>query len=167
MYTAAQYADHTRELQHYLRTLSLTDERYRPLAVDGVFGKETTEAVRIFRELNGFSPAGTVDRAVWERILREYQDALLLITDTLPVAVFPFPTFVLNEGDRLPFVYVLQVVLNGIAPLSPLPITGVYDTATVERVIALKRLAEYPPTPTLDRTFWEYLAVWYNGSDAV
>lgn len=171
MYTDIQYADHIRELQHYLRTLSLTDDRYPLLAVDGIFGKETTEAVRVFRELNGFSPAGVVDRAVWERLLREYQDALLLITDALPIAVFPFPTFVLNEGDRLPFVYVLQVVLNDLTDrlggYSPLNINGVYDAATVERVIALKTLAEYPPTPTLDRLFWEYLVLWYNGRDAV
>lgn len=166
MYTDVQYADHIRELQHYLRTLSLADDRYRLIAVDGIFGKETTEAVRVFREINGFSPAGTVDRAVWERILKEYQDALSLVTDPLPLAAFPFPAFVLNEGDRLPFVYVLQVVLNGISSL-PLPITGVYDSPTVERVMALKKLAEYPLTPTLDRMFWEYLTVWYNGRDVM
>lgn len=167
MYSDTQYADHVRELQHYLRTLSLTDDRYPLIAVDGIFGKETTEAVRVFREMNGFPPAGEVDRAVWERLLREYQESLLLVTDAAPMAAFPFPTFVLNEGDRLPFVYVLQVVLNGVSSLPPLPITGVYDKATVERVITLKRLAEYPPTPTLDRLFWDYLAVWYNGRDMV
>ena len=167
MYSDTQYADHVRELQHYLRTLSLTDDRYPLIAVDGIFGKETTEAVRVFREINGFPPAGEVDRAVWERLLREYQETLLLVTDAAPMAAFPFPTFVLNEGDRLPFVYVLQVVLNGVSSLPPLPITGVYDKATVERVITLKRLAEYPPTPTLDRLFWDYLAVWYNGRDMV
>lgn len=167
MYSDTQYADHVRELQHYLRTLSLTDDRYPLIAVDGIFGKETTEAVKVFREINGFPPAGEVDRAVWERLLREYQESLLLVTDAAPMAAFPFPTFVLNEGDRLPFVYVLQVVLNGVSSLPPLPITGVYDKATVERVITLKRLAEYPPTPTLDRLFWDYLAVWYNGRDMV
>lgn len=167
MYSDTQYADHVRELQHYLRTLSLTDDRYPLIAVDGIFGKETTEAVKVFREINGFPPAGEVDRAVWERLLREYQETLLLVTDAAPMAAFPFPTFVLNEGDRLPFVYVLQVVLNGVSSLPPLPITGVYDKATVERVITLKRLAEYPPTPTLDRLFWDYLAVWYNGRDMV
>ena len=167
MYSDTQYADHVRELQHYLRTLSLTDDRYPLIAVDGIFGKETTEAVRVFREINGFPPAGEVDRAVWERLLREYQESLLLVTDAAPMAAFPFPTFVLNEGDRLPIVYVFQVVLNGVSSLPPLPITGVYDKATVERVITLKRLAEYPPTPTLDRLFWDYLAVWYNGRDMV
>ncbi len=171
MYTNAQYADHIRELQHYLRTLSLTDDRYPLIAVDGIFGAETTEAVRVFRELNGFPPAGTVDRAVWERLLREYQEALLLVTDALPMKVFPFPTFVLNAGDRLPFVYVLQVLINDLSQrlgnYPPLPITGVYDAATVERVVAFKRLAEFEPTPTLDRTFWDYLAVWYNGRDVV
>lgn len=168
MYTNLQHADHIRELQHYLRTLSLTDERYLPLAVDGIFGDETTEAVRVFREINGFSPAGEVDRAVWERLVREYRDALLLITDAVPVAVFPHPTFVLQQGDRLPFVNILQVMLNELSkPEPPLPITGVYDAATVRRVMALKQLAEYPKTPTLDRLFWDYLAVWYNGRDAV
>lgn len=167
MYTEMQYADHIRELQHYLRTLSLVDDRYRLIGVDGIFGEETTEAVRVFREIHGFSPAGTVDRAVWERIVREYQDALLLITDAAPLAAFPFPTFVLNEGDRLPFVYVLQVVLNGISSPPPLAITGVYDAPTVERVVALKKMAEYPPTPTLDRTFWDYLVAFYNGRDVV
>lgn len=171
MYTAVQYADHIRELQHYLRTLSLTDDRFPLIAVDGIFGSETTNAVKVFRELNGFSSAGTVDRAVWERLLREYQEALLLVTDSIPLAIFPFPTFVLNAGDRLPFVYVLQVILNGLTDrlggYPPLNINGVYDEATVERVVALKRLAEYPPTPALDRLFWEYLVLWYNGRDAV
>ena len=171
MYSDIQYADHVRELQHYLRTLSLTDDRYPLIAVDGIFGKETTNAVRVFREINGFPPAGEVDRAVWERLLHEYQNTLLLVTNALPLAAFPFPSFVLNEGDRLPFVYILQVLLNDVSAklgdYPPLPISGVYDKATVERVITLKRLAEYPPTPTLDRLFWDYLAVWYNGSDVV
>ena len=172
MYTNEQYRNHIRELQHYLRTLSLTDDRYPLIAVDGIFGSETTNAVKMFQQLNGITVTGTVDRASWERLLREYNQALLLVAATESISPFPYPGFVLKAGDKCPFVYILQIMLNEITAAFgsyvPLAVTGTYDPATVERVIALKCLADYPATAELDRTFWDYLAVWYNrGRDAV
>ncbi len=166
MYTPEQYANHTRELQHYLRTLALADTRYPLIGVDGIFGPETTNAVRTFQQINGLPVTGTVDRASWERLVREYNTALLPFAPTQTITAFPSPSFVLKPGDSGPFVYILQIMLNTVTALfsgyEPLTLNGVYDAATVERVVSLKRLADYPDDTNLDRSFWDYLAVWYN-----
>lgn len=79
MYTDDQRRDHVRELQEYLRALSATDERYPLLGVDGVFGPETTEAVKVFQQTTNSPVTGTVKRDDWERIVREYGNLLLQI----------------------------------------------------------------------------------------
>ena len=166
MYTEEQYANHVRELQHYLRTLSLADKRYPLLAVDGFFWPETTHAVRVFQEINGLPVTGKIDRAAWECLVQEYNKALLPFAPTQTISVFPSPQFILKPGDSGPFVYILQIMLNAIAALfsgfKSLELNGVYDPATVERIVTFKRMADYPDNTSLDRSFWDYLAVWYN-----
>ena len=63
MYRPEQLNDHVRELQEYLRLLSMTDERYPLLGVDGFFGPQTTEAVKIFQAQTDSPVTGTVQRA--------------------------------------------------------------------------------------------------------
>lgn len=161
MYTDDQRRDHIRELQEYLRTLSMTDERYPLLGVDGQFGPETTEAVKVFQQLTDSPVTGTVRRADWERIVREYGNLLLQIVPARSISPFPYPTFVLRSGARDPLVYILQVMLSMIRD-EPLAITGVYDTATVNTVREEQIAADLLPTGEVDRITWDYLAALYN-----
>lgn len=162
MYTDDQRRDHVRELQEYLRALSTTDERYPLLGVDGLFGPETTEAVRVFQQTTNSPVTGTVQRADWERIVREYGDLLLQIVPARTIAPFPYPTFVLRSADRDPLVYILQVMLGELGS-EPLAVTGVYDAATEAAVRRQQLAADLLPTGEVDRITWDYLAALYNG----
>ncbi|MBR5540010.1 MAG: peptidoglycan-binding protein [Clostridia bacterium] len=161
MYTEDQRRDHIRELQEYLRALSTTDERYPLLGVDGQFGPETTEAIRVFQQTTNSPVTGTVQRADWERIVREYGNLLLQIVPARMIAPFPYPTFVLRPGDRDPLVYILQVMLGAISGV-PLAVTGIYDTATENAVREQQLAADLLPTGEVDRITWDYLAALYN-----
>ena len=162
MYTEDQRRDHIRELQEYLRALSSTDERYPLLGVDGQFGPETTEAVKIFQELTDSPVTGTVQRADWERIVREYGNLLVQIVPARAITPFPYPTFVLRAGARDPLVYIVQVMLGKISDV-PLAVTGVYDADTVNAVREQQLAADLLPTGEIDRITWDYLASLYNG----
>ena len=162
MYTDDQRRDHVRELQEYLRALSATDERYPPLGVDGIFGPETTEAVRVFQQVTNSPVTGMVERADWERIVREYGNLLLQTVPARSIAPFPYPTFVLKSGDRDPLVYILQVMLGAINGQA-LPVTGIYDAFTESAVRKQQLSADLLPTGEVDRITWDYLAALYNG----
>lgn len=161
MYTDEQRRDHIRELQEYLRALSTTDERYPLLGVDGIFGPETTQAVKVFQQTTNSPITGTVQRADWERIVREYGNLLLEIVPARAIAPFPYPTFVLRSADRDPLVYILQVMLGAIG--KELAVTGIYDTATEAAVREQQLAADLLPTGEVDRITWDYLAALYNG----
>ena len=161
MYTQDQRREHIRELQEYLRALSAIDERYPLLGVDGQFGPETTEAVKVFQESVSSPVTGTVERADWERIVREHDNLLLQLVPARPIAPFPSPIFVLRAGSDDPLVFILQVMLNAIGH-TQLTITGVYDTATVNAVREEQLAADLLPTGDVDRITWDYLAARYN-----
>lgn len=161
MYTDDQRIDHIRELQEYLRALSVMDERYPLLGVDGIFGPETTEAVKTFQKIADSPVTGTVQRADWERIVREYGNLLLQIVPPRAITPFPDPNFVLKPTDRDPLVYILQVILGAISN-TPLAVTGVYDAATESAVREQQLAADLLPTGKVDRITWDYLAALYN-----
>ena len=162
MYTDDQRRDHVRELQEYLRALSATDERYPLLGVDGLFGPQTTEAVRVFQQTTNSPVTGTVERADWERIVREYGNLILQTVPARSIAPFPYPTFVLKSGDRDPLVYILQVMLGAISNQA-FPVTGIYDAATEAAIRKQQLAADLLPTGEVDRITWDYLAALYNG----
>ena len=162
MYGPEQLNDHVRELQEYLRLLSMTDERYPLLGVDGFFGPQTTEAVKIFQAQTDSPVTGTVQRADWERIVREYKALLTVLAPPTPIAAFPSPLYVLRQGAEEPLVYIVQVMLGAIGPALSLPVTGIYDAATAERVRTLQLAADLPATGEIDRITWDYLAALYN-----
>lgn len=162
MYTNDQRRDHVRELQEYLRALSATDERYPLLGVDGLFGPQTTEAVRVFQQATSSPVTGTVERADWERIVREYGNLLLQTVPARSIAPFPYPAFVLKLGDRDPLIYILQVMLGAIGN-QPFAVTGAYDAATENAVREQQLAADLLPTGEVDRITWDYLAALYNG----
>lgn len=165
-YTDWQRRDHVREIQEYLRTLALVDNNHRELAVDGIYGPETTEAVRAFQRANGLPVTGSVDSMTWERLVVDYLDALTLLSSAVALQAFPSPQYVIKQGDRGNLVYILQALMNTLTDAlegwQALTVSGSYDEATVRRVRELQELSGYPQTGEVDRAFWDHLATWYN-----
>ena len=59
-------------LQYMLRQLSKTYQFLPELAVDGVYGERTLEAVMRFQREAGLPVTGVVDQATWQGIYDEY-----------------------------------------------------------------------------------------------
>ena len=165
-YTAWQRRDHIREIQEYLRTLALTDNVHRELAVDGIYNEETAEAVRSFQLANGLPVTGNVDSETWERLTEDYFDALTLRSEAQAAQHFPSPQHVIRLGDRGNLIYILQAILNTITEawddVADLVVNGEYDTATEKRIKELQAISGYPKTGEVDRFFWDHLLTQYN-----
>ena len=162
-YTDWQRRDHIREIQEYLRTIALTDNNYNELAVDGIFGNETAEAVRRYQLVNGLPVTGTVDSITWERLSSDYLNALTLFSEAVPLRVFPSPQHRIRIGDSGEVVYILQAMLNTLGNAAEaIAVTGKFDQATQSRVKELQKMSGFEETGEVDRAFWDHLASWYN-----
>lgn len=161
-----QRRDHIREIQEYLRTVALTDNKYNELAVDGIYGSETAEAVRNYQSASGLPVTGTVDFETWERLSRDYFDAQTLLHESQSVQHFPSPQYVIRPNDSGNLVYILQAILNTLTQtwegLANLAVNGEYDTPTENRVKELQGIGGFPQTGEVDRYFWDHLIAWYN-----
>lgn len=165
-YSKWQRQDHVREVQEYLRVIALTDNVYREIAIDGIYGEETAEAVRLFQLTNALPATGNVDFQTWELLAEHYWDALTLLTPPQTARHFPTPQYVIHPGDRGNLITILQAILNTLTETwdgyPPLEINGEYDSDTEQRVRELQAIGDFPETGTVDRYFWDHLILWYN-----
>lgn len=155
-----------RELQEYLRYVAIAYPRIPQVAVDGIYGPETAEAVRRFQELFALAPTGEVDDLTWETLVAEYRR--LFYPNSRPQPIFPFlrGDRTLELGDEGPEVRILQAMLDLISAyynnLLSVPDTGRFDADTVAAVKVLQRLFSYEQTGVVNRRTWDMLARTFN-----
>ena len=150
-----------REVQNRLRELAFKDERIPLISVDGVYGPQTTEAVRAFQETYGLEPTGKVDKATWDALYKAYLDITDAERPIAGVVTFPSPTYVIREGDTGDLVYSAQFMLNSISQvfsnIPPVIVSGVYDSITARSVRAIQHAAGLPETGDIDKRTWDML----------
>ncbi len=143
------------------------------VAVDGIFGSETANAVRSFQRTFGLPITGTVDFATWDVMYRTY----LGFIETIPFKyvegnVLPYPGIPLRLGSENETVRILQEYINYIASFIPeIPstgITGYFGTQTENAVLALQDFFGIEQTGTVAATTWNAItdlySDLYNGS---
>lgn len=155
-----------REVQEYLRCLSRVYPAIPPLAVDGIYGSETAEAVRAFQQGSGLPVTGETDADTWVNLRREWQRETATDLPPCPLAVFPAGDGVWETGDTGDGISVLQLVLGSLAGclpgLLPAEATGVFDEATAAAVKAAQTIFGLEPTGRVDRRTWDRLAATHN-----
>lgn len=165
-YTPWQRTDHVREIQEYLRIISQTDNNYPEIAVDGIYGGKTIEAVRAFQQAHGLPITGAVDFDTWEQLSSEYPDTLTLLSAPQTARHFPSPQHVIRRGDKGNLIYILQAILNAVTEahetVNDLIVNGEYDEVTAARVKSLQHITGFAETGEVDRYFWDFLITWYN-----
>lgn len=155
-----------REAQEYLRLLAGTYARIPLLAVDGVFGVETEEAVEAFQTLFGLPVSGEIDGETWVRLREEY--GRLQYPLTPPRGLYPFKVGApfLQVGDSGAAVTLLQVMLDTVAlgyeNLHRVPPSGQFDAMTERAVRQIQQVFGFEPHGRLDRRTWDRLAYTYN-----
>lgn len=154
-------------LQRMLRELHHADTRIPLLAVDGIYGVETTDAVREFQRLFGLPETGRTDYATWNAIHTAYLAALP--DNAPPRAVSPFPTerdYVIRAGEYSDIAALVQFMLRELSHhydgIVGAPPDGVWGDASAQDIRALQRTSALPETGEVDKKTWNALADAYS-----
>lgn len=158
-YTNAQRRQHILELQKYLYAISLYNNKIPQIIPDGVYGKETSIAVRAFQREYGLPESGNTDPATWNKIVRVYRSYLDAAPS--PYNVFPSAKYIVKDGDKGQLVYIIQAMLNDIgdhyenAPC--VDICGDFNDLTADAVRQFQKRVGLPQNGRVDSGTWNML----------
>lgn len=150
-----------RELQEYLLAVSYATHGLPHIAVDGIFGEETRQAVLVFQAQNALPVTGVADAATWAEIYRQYAEVQAEAEPHfLPLPPEALPLSLRDEGAD---VLLLEVLLSAVGEalldtLGEIKLNGRYDLRLQEAVRAYQRFRRLPPSGSVDRTTWAALA---------
>ena len=155
-------------LQRYLRQLSYFNEEILEPPIDGIFERDTEEALRAFQRSASLPPTGRADRETFERLYEAYLASLAARAEPLRIPHFPqIPEdYTVEVGDTQFWVQIIQNALHELSSvydeLENVSQSGVYDADTATAVRAFQRIHGLPATGAVDRTTWNALAEAYN-----
>lgn len=154
-----------RSLQTMLRVLAEQDPRHETLIPDGIYGPATVSAVSKFQRIHGLPVTGVTDQDTWERIVAEYEPALVYIDEAEPLAIILEPNEVIRRGQRHPNIYLVQAILAVLdetyQSIGPVDHTGILDEPTYLALSNFQNLSGLPRTGQLDKRTWKALALHY------
>ncbi len=155
-------------LQRYLRQLSFHEDALLRPPVDGIFEKDTEDALRRYQESRSLSPTGRADLRTWELLYEEYRTSLAEHSPPRAIEIFPRKKSLqrLQRGMRGFDVATLQHLLQELSYLYPkfeeIPLSGIYDAPTEAAVREFQRRNFIPETGEVDLLTWNSLADQYN-----
>ena len=159
-FTKEQKSDFISELQHYLYVLSYHEKKIPHIVSDGIYGRETKEAVRIFQKLHGLPPTGETDSRTWDEIVDEYKSCMR----PTPLSVFCQGGILSTDSDE-DIIYIVQVLLKKLARhfdnIPDIDVDGIYDDKTKECIACFMEHCGRDGEP-FDEKAWNTLAAEYN-----
>lgn len=154
-----------RSLQTMLRVIGEDAGRELTVIPDGIFGQQTQSEVSRFQRDRGLSVTGVADQQTWERIVKEFPDALTRVGPAEPVQIIMNPGKIFRRGDRSYYIFVMQTMLLALSEiygsLSAPEINGFFDEVTVNAVSSFQFLSDLPQTGEMDKVTWKHLALQY------
>jgi peptidoglycan hydrolase-like protein with peptidoglycan-binding domain len=154
-------------LQYYINYLSAYYETIPALAIDGIFGEDTRNAVYAVQNTFGLPVDGVVGEQTWEAITNAYYG----IIRRIPVSfvegnIVPYQGTILRQGDQSEEVRILQEYLNYIsrfiAEIPSVSPTGYFGPQTQTSVIAFQRFYGLPTSGLVDAATWAAIADLYS-----
>lgn len=154
-----------RSLQTMLRVIGNDDNIQQTPVPDGIYGEQTKQAVNQFQRNRGIPVTGIVDQNTWERIVAEYQLALVRTLPAEPLQIILNPGAVLRLGDESLNLYIIQSILLALSKVygsvSAPSMTGILDEITAQSIASFQFLSNLPQTGEVDKLTWKYLAKIY------
>ena len=155
-----------RSLQYMLDQLAIHDPKLIRLAVDGIFGERTLEAVMVFQREYHEPVNGVVDLDTWEAIRQAYIRIELLYGAPPALNVLPSGDYTAQEGEESEPVLIVQAMFLSLAKkatnFKSCEINGCNDGNTHANICAVQGLAGLPVTGALDRATWSFLVQLYQ-----
>ena len=159
-------AQPVRGLQYMLRQLARRYPLLPELAVDGVFGEQTLEAVMRFQRAFQGKVTGVVDRATWNAIRELWLAAEAEQAPPRPLRAFPGEGGRVEPGESPDFLGVPQAMFQMLARqfsgIAAHPVNGVHSPASADKVRWIQRAAGQRETGVLDKPAWEMLSRLYE-----
>lgn len=154
------------ELQYLLAFISDFVPYVPKIAIDGIFGEKTLEAVKAFQTYYGLESTGVVDLVTWENIL----DAYRAMYDSLPEGTFNtlnvYSGTPLSVGDTGIYVDRVQMILNYLRQFYPeipeIARDGIYGSGTAAAVRAFQRIVGLEATGTVGAATYSSLIREYD-----
>ncbi len=156
-----------RTLQYYLSVIAYFNPNLNTVAIDGVFGENTENAVKAFQSYYSLAPTGVVERTTWEKIDEVYRDTVR----DIPSSVYGenarlYPGYFLSIGMRGADVEYLQTYLSLIGrnyrDIDEIPVTGYFGEQTENAVRQFQALFGIRQTGTVGPLTWNSIAEQYD-----
>ena len=160
-------SDAITDIQTFLRHLSFHSDTIGDVPIDGIWDSATRDALIAFQKENGLVPTGTVDRATYDILKREYDRSVALNSPPARLDLFPrVPMgYAISEGEVGILVETVQYILSELERLYTLPEikrSGIYDSETQGAVRYFQERNGITPTGRVDRETWDALAIQHN-----
>lgn len=156
-------------VQYFLTLLGRFVDFIPDIAVDGVYGPGTRNAVLAFQRYKGIPATGEVDERTWLSLYAAYAGVIDYVTSRNPVASVatePYPGVTLRRGDVGPSVRTARSYLSYIADyfydLTPLSPSNLFDTRMQNTVREFQRIFALNPTGQIDERTWNTIADVYS-----
>ena len=151
-------------LQSLLDYISIFYPTIPAITKDGIYGRNTEDAVRQFQRTFGLTETGTVTPLIWNALYQVYLNIINSITPSLPNQGFPGRD--LRRGDSGENVKLMQTYLNAIArrytTIPVVTVDGIFGGDTENAVLAFQRAVRLNPTGVIDVSTWERIVELYN-----
>lgn len=168
--TALQFGDTGNDvsiIQYYLAFIGQFYDNIPIIAIDGVFGEETRDAVLAFQNTFGLTVDGIVGRQTWNALQDEYDSILRSLPDEFTgYAPFIYPGYLITTGAQGRVVEQLQVFLRTIAENDPsvplVEVDGIYGNQTRAAVNEIQRMNGIPVSGAVGPPTWNAIVNMYN-----
>ncbi len=153
-------------LQTMLRAIAYHAGEIPSVAVDGIFGKSTEQAVTEFQQANQIPVTGVADAETFEMIVLAYNRANEALSLAEPnVNLFP-ANLQIHPGQEHPNVALAQAMFNILRREFPdfqrLPQNGLLEEKTAANLRLLQSFSGLEPTGILDKWTWNRLCQLYR-----
>ncbi len=154
-------------IQYYLNILAYFNPALMMVPLNGVFGPETAEAVRIFQGFYGLPVTGIVGINTWNTMNRIYTETVENLREGYSGNRGKlYPGYFLSEGMQGAAVRDLQTYLSLIgqnyAAIPTIPVTGYFGEQTRAAVIAFQNAFGLDPSGTVGPITWNTITQQYD-----
>ena len=150
----------TMEVQNFLHVISDRETNdIQRVAIDGIYGEETREAVRKFQEIYGLYESGTVDRETFDLLNKIYLD--ILLREEVINAVLtndPFPLSLGSQGNEVLILNVMLIELEKTyQDIGSVKKSSYYSIETENAVTNLQKIFRVEENGVVDALFYDRL----------
>lgn len=147
-----------REVQKFIHIISDRVNSDIPrVAIDGIYGEETLDAVRIFQTIYGLEIDGLVDRATFDMLFIMYRDAIIDIrTSDYIITDIGFPLKIGNQNnDVLALHLIILELRKTYTDIGAVSKSTYFSESTKNAVMNMQKIFRMPVTGEVDSLLYD------------